>query len=78
MIIMPIGAYNPWISAHCTPEQAWRMGNEAGADRFIPVHHQTFQLSREPVLEPIERFHGAAGNETERIVVSRIGQEFSA
>ena len=78
LAIMPIGAYNPWISAHCTPEQAWRMGNEAGADRFIPVHHQTFQLSREPLLEPIERFHAAAGNATERIVVSRIGQEFSA
>ena len=78
LAIMPIGAYNPWISNHCTPEQAWRMGNEAGADRFIPVHHQTFQLSREPLLEPIERFHRAAGNATERIVVSRIGQEFSA
>ena len=26
LAIMPIGAYNPWIHAHCTPEQAMRMG----------------------------------------------------
>jgi L-ascorbate metabolism protein UlaG (beta-lactamase superfamily) len=78
LAIMPIGAYDPWIYNHCTPEQAWRMGNEAGADRFIPVHHQTFQLGREPLLEPIERFYGAAGNGAERVAIGRMGQEFSA
>ncbi len=76
LAIMPIGAYNPWIYYHCTPEQAWQMGNDAGAERFIPVHHQTFQLSREPLLEPIERFYTAAGNQQERIVIGRLGQEF--
>ncbi len=78
LAIMPIGAYNPWIHAHCTPEQAWMMGNDAGAARFIPVHHQTFQLSREPLHEPIERLYAAAGREPERIAVSMLGQEFSA
>ena len=77
LAIMPIGAYNPWIHAHCTPEQAWRMGNDAGAERFIPVHHQTFQLSREPLLEPIERFYAAAGSSPERVAIGRMGQEFS-
>ncbi len=77
LAIMPIGAYNPWIHYHCTPEQAWQMGNDAGAERFIPVHHQTFQLSREPLLEPIERFYVAAGRGSERIAVSRMGQELS-
>jgi L-ascorbate metabolism protein UlaG (beta-lactamase superfamily) len=77
LAIMPIGAYNPWIHAHCTPEQAWQMGNDAGAERFIPVHHQTFQLSREPLLEPIERFYAAAGSSPERIAIGRMGQEFS-
>ena len=76
--IMPIGAYNPWIHYHCTPEQAWQMGNDAGAERFLPVHHQTFQLSREPYLEPIERFYEIAGNRAESIVVNRIGGEFKA
>ena len=77
LAIMPIGAYNPWIHAHCTPEQAWQMGNDAGAERFIPVHHQTFQLSREPLLEPIERFYAAAGSSPERVAIGRMGQEFS-
>jgi L-ascorbate metabolism protein UlaG (beta-lactamase superfamily) len=76
--IFPIGAYNPWIHYHCTPEEAWRMGNQAGAERFLPVHHQTFQLSREPFHEPIERFEEAAGNSQDRIAVRRIGQEFRA
>jgi L-ascorbate metabolism protein UlaG (beta-lactamase superfamily) len=77
LAIMPIGAYDPWIHAHCTPEQSWQMGNDAGAERFIPVHHQTFQLSREPLLEPIERFYAAAGSSPERIAIGRMGQEFS-
>jgi L-ascorbate metabolism protein UlaG (beta-lactamase superfamily) len=75
LAIMPIGAYFPRIYYHCTPEQAWQMGNEAGADRFVPVHHQTFELGREPMDEPIERFHLAAGNQGDRIALSRIGQQ---
>ena len=76
LAVMPVGAYNPWIYYHCTPEQAWRMGNEARAEHFIPVHHRTFQLSREPLSEPLERFLGAAGNHDDRVAIRRIGQEF--
>jgi L-ascorbate metabolism protein UlaG (beta-lactamase superfamily) len=75
LAIMPVGAYDPWIRYHCTPEQAWQMGNDAGAEMFLPVHHQTFPLSREPRHEPIERLYGAAGKEPERIGIQRIGQE---
>ncbi|HEX4748566.1 MAG TPA: MBL fold metallo-hydrolase [Bryobacteraceae bacterium] len=76
LAIMPIGAYDPWIRVHCNPEQAWQMANDAGAERVLPVHHQTFALSREPRLEPIERLLDAAGNERERVVLQEIGQEF--
>lgn len=76
LAMMPIGAYNPWIRYHCTPEQAWRMGEDAGAEFFLPMHHQTFHLSREPLLEPIERFLAAAGARQERVAVRAIGQEF--
>jgi L-ascorbate metabolism protein UlaG (beta-lactamase superfamily) len=76
LAIMPIGAYNPWIRAHCTPEQALRMANDAGADRILPVHHQTFQLSSEPYHEPIERLSTALGNDSERLALRSIGQEF--
>lgn len=76
LAVMPIGAYNPWIRYHCTPEQAWRMGNEAGAELLVPMHHRTFALSDEPVDEPIERFRAAAGNRQDRIALDQIGQEF--
>jgi len=74
--IMPIGAYNPWIYAHCTPEQALRMANDAGAEHILPVHHQTFALSREPLLEPILRLQTAVGSEQYRVTVTAIGGEF--
>lgn len=76
MAIMPIGAYNPWVRFHCTPEQAWRMSQEARAELVLPVHHSTFQLSREPNGEPLERLEAAAGAESNRIVARQIGQEF--
>ena len=76
LAIMPVGAYNPWIHYHCTPEQAWQMANDAGAESFLPVHHQTFALSREPYLEPVERLMDMAGQDSARIAVTRIGEEF--
>jgi L-ascorbate metabolism protein UlaG (beta-lactamase superfamily) len=76
LAIMPIGAYNPWIHAHCNPEQALAMANEAGADFILPVHHKTFELSQEPTNEPIERLLRAAGPSPDRIVTREIGQEF--
>jgi L-ascorbate metabolism protein UlaG (beta-lactamase superfamily) len=78
LAIMPIGAYDPWIRVHCNPEQAWQMANDAGAEFVLPVHHQTFHLSREPRLEPIERILQAAGSAPGRIALQSIGQEFHA
>ena len=75
--IMPIGAYDPWIRHHCTPEQAVQMANDAGAKYIVPVHHQTFKLSDEPMDEPIQRFQKALENEPERIAVKEIGETFS-
>jgi L-ascorbate metabolism protein UlaG (beta-lactamase superfamily) len=77
LAIMGIGAYNPWIASHCTPEQAIEMAGWAGADRIMPVHHQTFVLSREPVQEPIERFMSQLGADSSRAVAHEIGREWS-
>ncbi len=74
--VMPIGAYNPWNRYHCTPEEAWRMTNEAGAEHLVPVHHKTFLLSDEPLSEPIERLYAAAAKHSERIALDSVGQEF--
>ena len=76
LALMPVGAYDPWIHYHCTPEQAWRMAEDAGCEFFLPVHHQTFALSREPYLEPIERVYRAAGHRPDRVALEAIGQEF--
>jgi L-ascorbate metabolism protein UlaG (beta-lactamase superfamily) len=71
--IMPIGAYDPWIYNHCTPEQAVAMADAAGARLFIPVHHRTFALSREGFDEPIERVQAALASEPDRLVIRDIG-----
>jgi L-ascorbate metabolism protein UlaG (beta-lactamase superfamily) len=76
LAIMPVGAYNPWIHYHCNPEQSWRMSQEARSEFVMPVHNQTFQLSREPLHEPIERLQTAAGAKADRIVLREVGQEF--
>jgi len=76
LALMPVGAYNPWIYSHCTPEQAWQMANDAGAEFVLPVHHRTFQLSREPLAEPVERLYAAAGKDSHRVALTQIGQEF--
>lgn len=76
LAIMPIGCYNPWRRNHCTPEEAWRMGNDAGADYLLPVHHQTFTLSNEPLDEPLDRFIAVARSETSRVAVRQIGEEW--
>lgn len=57
--IMPIGAYYPWISAHCTPEQAVQMADGAGAGYVLPVHFSTFPLGQEDRREPLRRLQKA-------------------
>ncbi len=76
LAIMSIGAYDPWIRSHATPEQAIAMADAAGARFVMPVHHQTFRLSVEPFREPIERFTSALDHALERIALREIGQTF--
>ena len=72
--VMPIGAYNPWIYNHCTPEQAVTMADAAGARLIVPVHHQSFRLSNEPFMEPIERIQEALIKERDRLALREIGE----
>lgn len=75
--IMSIGAYDPWIRSHCSPEQAVEMATAADARFIVPVHHQTFRLSFEPFREPIERFEAALRKTRERIALREIGETFA-
>jgi len=73
LAIFGIGAYDPYVAAHATPEQAWQMADHCHAGRLLPMHHSTFRLSHEPMREPMERLLGAAGRNEGRIVVREIG-----
>lgn len=75
--VLPIGAYNPYIYAHASPEQSWAMRREMRARFIVPIHHSTFQLSREPAGEPIARMFAAAGRERWRVAISEIGETWT-
>lgn len=74
LAIMPIGAYKPWVCSHCTPEQAVRMANNAGAGYFLPIHFKTFRFGREGTFEPLQRL--ARALEPERLGWSDVGQTY--
>jgi L-ascorbate metabolism protein UlaG (beta-lactamase superfamily) len=62
LALLPIGAYDPpWFmeAFHMNPEQALRAFADLGARRLIPMHWGTFQLTDEPISEPIERLRRA-------------------
>jgi L-ascorbate metabolism protein UlaG (beta-lactamase superfamily) len=77
LAILPIGAYDPWVTSHASPEEAWRMFRALGAEYLLPIHHSTFRLSREPVDEPVRRLLAAAGSERWRVVITEVGQTWS-
>jgi L-ascorbate metabolism protein UlaG (beta-lactamase superfamily) len=77
LAILPIGAYDPWIDNHASPEEAWQMFLSTGAEYVLPIHHSTFRLSREPVDEPLRRLLDAAGSEHWRVVCSGVGDTWS-
>ena len=73
LAVLGIGAYNPYVAAHATPEQAWTMADHARAERLLPMHHSTFRLSHEPIAEPLERLWDAARRNVDRIVAHQVG-----
>jgi L-ascorbate metabolism protein UlaG (beta-lactamase superfamily) len=77
LAILGIGAYDPYIHAHATPEQAWEMAEHVRADVVLPVHHSTFRLSHEPMAEPMERILAAAGAAADRIAIRQIGDTWT-
>ncbi|MBA2309997.1 MAG: MBL fold metallo-hydrolase [Pseudonocardiales bacterium] len=60
--MLPIGAYDPrWFMRpmHMDPTEAVQALSDLGAQRLATMHWGTFVLTREPVLEPLERVHAA-------------------
>lgn len=79
LAIVGIGAYDPYIVAHASPEQAWEMARiHVQAEWVLPMHHSTFRLSHEPMREPIRRMLEAAGEQRRRVVACEVGDMFVA
>lgn len=80
--LMPIGAYKPIYfmkDAHISPDDAVTAFNELGAKHFIPMHYGTYDLSDEPLGEPIRMmrdFHNQGQLEGELNELA-IGEELS-
>jgi L-ascorbate metabolism protein UlaG (beta-lactamase superfamily) len=55
--IMGVGAFKPeWFmsQSHISPTDAIKAFNEMEGDYFIPMHFGTFDLSDEPLMEPLD------------------------
>jgi L-ascorbate metabolism protein UlaG (beta-lactamase superfamily) len=61
--LLPIGAYDPGYmmqQSHMNPEEALRAAGDLRAARMVPMHFGTFDLSDEPLGEPLARLLAAA------------------
>jgi len=80
LAIIPIGAYEPqemMKAFHATPEEAVKIGTDAGAKVMVGSHWGTIELSDEPHWEPPRRFeeHAAKiGIPREQIWIMKIGE----
>ncbi|MBI4537734.1 MAG: MBL fold metallo-hydrolase [candidate division NC10 bacterium] len=76
-VMLSIGAYNPYIQNHASPENAWEMFNAMQARYLIPMHWRTFRLSREHPFEPYQRLAGAVNGSASRIALHAVGATWS-
>jgi L-ascorbate metabolism protein UlaG (beta-lactamase superfamily) len=61
--LLPIGAYDPPFimrPSHLDPEEALQAFVDLKARRLVPMHYGTFDLSDEPLGEPLQRLRAAA------------------
>ena len=54
--LLPIGAYHPesFRHVHMGPDEAVRVFKDLRAQWMVPMHYGTFQLSHEPMDEPLQ------------------------
>ncbi|MGB2958199.1 MAG: MBL fold metallo-hydrolase [Bacteroidota bacterium] len=77
LAVMPIGAYDPWIQNHSSPEEALAMTDQMGAYHILPIHWATFIQSEEPTPEPMERLQRAVAEQPDRIALESVGQTWA-
>ncbi len=74
LAVFGIGAYDPWDHMHATPEQAWKMFQGLDARFMFPIHHSTFELSDEPIDEPMRRLYQIASQSHDAILEPIVGE----
>lgn len=80
--ILPIGAYAPqslMSESHITPEEAVTAMNDLQAKYIIPSHYATFDLSDEPLNEPMQRLITALThqNSLEKLITIQAGEWYT-
>jgi L-ascorbate metabolism protein UlaG (beta-lactamase superfamily) len=63
LALLPIGAYDPAFimrASHMNPEEALQAFQDLEGRRMVPMHFGTFDLSDEPLGEPLERLREGA------------------
>ncbi len=78
---MPIGAYKPdyvMKHHHMTPAEAVQAFNDLGGKTLIPMHYGTYDLSDEPLGEPLRllRELEADGSIEGELRVLKVGERF--
>ena len=75
--IMPIGEYDPFRFQHCTPEESLKMAKDMNSKVFIPVHWNTFVMSKEKKTAPMERLKAALEiDSTIKLGLEDIGKKY--
>lgn len=81
--LIPIGAYEPrWFmkSAHVNPQEAVQAHLDLKSEKSIGIHFGTFQLTDEPISEPLEKLEKAKrkqGLSVDEFVAPEFGETFS-
>jgi len=77
LALLPIGAYNPpqFRNVHTSPADAMRAFLDLNARWMVPMHYGTFQLSHEPLEEPLQLLdeEAKAAGVKDRVVVLEEG-----
>ena len=80
--LMPVGAYKPSFlmkASHMSPEEAVKAAQTLKAETIIPMHYGTFDLSDEPMGEPLTRLRqlGETQKIDHKLAVLQPGQVYS-
>ena len=77
--LLPIGAYSPdfiMSQSHTTPQEAWQIFNDLKGKTFIPMHYGTYDISDEPLGEPIKLLEKCFENEMIKLRKLDVGEKY--